>query len=243
MPENIPVLSVTKGLIEDENKKLISIPEYYEKNINYSDRRSFNAIGGPCTSYELADRHQTIVCYCGKGIKTLEYIRKMLQTEYYHIELSDDIAGTECAVAMKNAYALAVSLGIGLPERTEGKSCIEHYNLQAALFLQSTRELKRIVKLVGGREESLVYGVGDLYVTIFGGRTRKIGTLLGRGMTFMEAMKELSGITLESVSITRNCCRALIDTGTDIECFPLLMHIYDIIENGADVDIPFEKFK
>ena len=82
---------------------------------------------------------------------------------------------------MKNAYALAVTLAVGMAEKRDGKL---HYNSQAALFAQSVREMRRLLKLVGGGDDNIVFGAGDLYVTVFGGRTRLIGTLLGRGMSF-----------------------------------------------------------
>ena len=44
---------------------------------------------------------------------------------------------------------------------------------------------------IHGGPENIIHGAGDLYVTVFGGRTRKIGTLLGRGLTFDQAMEEL----------------------------------------------------
>ena len=149
--------------------------------------------------------------------------------------------------AMKNAYALAVSLAVGLSERIEGVGGTLHYNSQAALFAQSIREMRRLLKLIGGHEDNIVYGVGDLYVAIFGGRTRKIGTLLGRGVSFDDAMAQLSGITLESVVISTRTARAvrkLIERGlTTADDFPLLLHIDDIINHGAEVNIPWEKFE
>ena len=54
-----------------------------------------------------------------------------------------------------------------------------------------TNLVGKLLNLVGGKPEHLVHGVGDLYVTVFGGRTRMIGTLLGRGLTFEQAMEEL----------------------------------------------------
>ena len=87
-----------------------------------------------------------------------------------------------------------------------------HYNSQAALFGQSVREMRKLLALVGGGDDNIVYGAGDLYVTVFGGRTRLIGTLLGRGMSFPEAMEELDGITLESIVIaTRTGARCSTD--------------------------------
>ena len=153
----------------------------------------------------------------------------------------------ECAVAMKNAYALAVTLAVGLSERVEGVGGTLHYDSQAALFGQSVREMRALLRLCGGRDDNIVWGAGDLYVTIFGGRTRLIGTLLGRGLSFDEAMAQLKGVTLESIVIatrTARAVRALIAQGKAREAdFPLLMHIDDVINRGAPVAVPWNRFE
>ena len=41
---------------------------------------SLNAIGGPCTSYELVAHDQTEVAFCGKDLKILEKLKKTLWT-------------------------------------------------------------------------------------------------------------------------------------------------------------------
>ena len=107
--------------------------------------------------------------------------------------------------------------------------------------------MARFLRLLGGKEESLVYAAGDLYVTIFGGRTRKLGTLLGRGLTFARAMEELAGITLESVAITSTVVRVLRKRAANgkatLSDFPLMIHIDEIINRGAKVAIPWESFE
>ena len=114
--------------------------------------------------------------------ETLRGLKALFETSFYHISLSRDVVGLECAVALKNAYALGVSLAIGLSERSEGGGR-EHYNSQAALFLQGVREMRGLLKLSGGGDDNIAWGAGDLYVTVFGGRSRMIGTLLGRGLS------------------------------------------------------------
>ncbi len=246
IPEQLPVLSVTKGMQDTQDGQLLPYPHLYEQKLGHS-RLSLNAVGGPCTSYELADKDQTTVCFCGKDIETLRKIKAMFEAPYYHISLSTDVVGVECAVAMKNAYALAVTLAVGLSERTEGVGGTLHYNSQAALFGQSVREMTKLLDLAGGQPDNIVYGAGDLYVTVFGGRTRLIGTLLGRGMRFEQAMAELEGVTLESIVIATRTARAvrqLIARGkTTAEDFPLLLHVDDIISNNALVDIPWNAFE
>lgn len=245
IPETLPVLAVTKGMQDTEEGKLIPYPHLYAQKLNR--KLSLNAVGGPCTSYELADHDPTEVCFCGEDMETLRKIKALFEAPYYHISLSTDVVGVECAVAMKNAYALAVSLAVGLAERREGVPGKEHYNSQAALFGQSVREMRKLLKLVGGGDDNIVLGAGDLYVTVFGGRTRKIGVLLGRGMRFEDAMAELEGITLESIVIATRTARAvrkLIAGGKAAAAdFPLMLHVDDIINNGKDVNIPWGSFE
>jgi len=240
LPQGLPVLSVTKGMLDMPDGTLKTFPELYEEA---APGRAFCAIGGPCTSYEMMDGDQTVVCYCGRDEATLRWMKSLLETPFYHIGVSTDVRGLECAVAMKNAYALGVCLAVGLAQARDGK---QHYNSQAALFGQSTKEMRRLLALCGGHDDNIIYGVGDLYVTVFGGRTRKIGTLLGLGLSFDEAMAQLSGITLESHVIaarTGRALRRLIESGqANAADFPLLLHIDDIINNGARVDIPWGSF-
>jgi len=240
LPKNIPVLSVTKGMFNDIDGSLISFPSYYSRLMPDMD---FCAIGGPCTSYELADHDNTCVGFCGNNLKSLEMCKELLETQYYNISLTTDVEGFEFAVAMKNAYAMAVTLALGLSLK-DGD--IIHYNSQAALFGQSIREMRKLLALYNYSESNIDFAAGDLYVTVFGGRTRKIGTLLGMGHNLKNALDELNGITLESVVIAERTSKAIltcIEKGkTSKTDFPLLLHIYDIITNDAPVNIPWKDF-
>ncbi|MBC3796832.1 glycerol-3-phosphate dehydrogenase [Acetobacterium tundrae] len=246
IPDSVPLLLVTKGMIALADGFMITYPDYFISKLPDGKKLSINAIGGPCTSYELADKDHSAVAFCGTDIEILRRFKKLFETSYYHISLSTDVVGVECAVALKNAYALGVSLAVGLAIGTDG-SGKEHYNSQAALFGQSVKEMKHLLEIINGGAENIIYGAGDLYVTIFGGRTRKIGTLLGRGFSFEKAMGELEGITLESIVIatrTACCVRRLAKRGMlQLSDFPLLMHVDNIINNGAAVDIPWTSFE
>ena len=245
IPAGLPVLMVTKGLALLPDGKLEAFPRLLSGQTG--QRHPFCAVGGPCTSYELAQRQHSSVVFCGEDIAALRLLRETLRTDYYHISLSKDVMGVECAVAMKNAYALAVCLAVGLHEQAHGKLAAAAYNPQAALFAQSVREIRRMLKLLGGGDENIVYAAGDLYVTVFGGRTRKLGILLGQGLGIREALAQLEGITLESAVIakrTAQALRALAHRGqADISGFPLLMHIGDLLEGKTRVNIPWESFE
>ncbi len=249
LPENAPVITVTKGLLDLPDGRLIPYPVYWQEKLDAMGKKlSLNAIGGPCTSYELVAHDQTEVAFCGPDLETLRYIRELMQTDYYHISLSTDVVGIESAVALKNGYALGVALTVGLNQRTFGPDSELHYNSQAAVFYQSVREIARLLELQGaGTLDNLAVGVGDLYVTVYGGRTRLVGALLGRGLTIEEARQELNGVTLESLVVAERVARAVrkqAEQGkANLADFPLLLHIDEILTQGREVAIPWNSFR
>ena len=248
IPEHIPVLTVTKGLMDTPEGKLLTYPQLWEKKLEKLEKKlSLNAIGGPCTSYELVAHDQTEVAFCGKDMSILEKMKQILSTSYYHISLSQDVVGVESAVALKNGYALGIALTIGLNQKEFGIDSSLHFNSQAAIFGQAVKEMYKLLAYQGSATlENMVVGYGDLYVTVYGGRTRLIGILLGRGLDIDAAKQELNGVTLESLVVAERVARAIkIAAGKgllDARDFPLLMHVDEIICQKKPVNIPWEEF-
>ena len=174
-------------------------------------------------------------------------MREIFETDYYHISLSTDVRGVECSVALKNAYALGVALAIGMSYKREGKA-FEHYNSQAGIFAQASKEMYLLLDAFGGTAvRNIFLGIGDLYVTVFGGRNRKLGSLLGQGYTYDEAMAKLTGITLEGVVISERTAKAveeLAELGKlDINDFPLIMHIKELLFENKRINVPWKAFE
>lgn len=261
LPEGVPVLNVTKGLLGYPDGRLEPFPYFFARK---RPDLSFAAIGGPCTSYELGDRRQTLVCFCSENLETAKFAQDLLKTSYYHIVPTTDVIGVECSVAMKNAYAMGVSLAVGMSEVENERQCsgsrVEnalisgahdgklHFNPQAALFAQSCIEMRRLVRLLGGNGDLAggVPGAGDLYVTIFGGRTRRLGTLLGRGLSYTEVRKRLAGVTLEAVSVITRVAEALRIRAkrneVSLQKFPLLMHLDALLNQEAPLSLDWDSF-
>ncbi len=247
LDEKVPILSVTKGLIDTENGTLLSYPAFWQQKAKDCGKRfSFNAIGGPCTSYELVAHDHTIVTFCGENLDVLRAVRAMMETEYYHICLSSDVVGIESAVALKNGYALGIALTIGLNKAFFANETL-HFNSQAAIFYQAAREMQKLLILQGAPDfENLAIGLGDLYVTVYGGRTRLVGILLGEGLSIEEAKEKLNGVTLESLVVAERVARAIrrkAELGeVDLADFPLLLHVDDIISKGKKASLPWDAF-
>ena len=248
LPEGMIVLTVTKGLMDTEDGKLITYPALWQKKLDELGKYiSLNAVGGPCTSYELVQHDQTEVAFCGNNMDDLRYLKAIMETSYYHISVTQDIVGIESAVALKNGYALGIALTVGLNQKEFGLDSVLHYNSQAAVFGHAVKEMAKLLEFQGASTlNNLCVDAGDLYVTVYGGRTRLIGILLGRGMDIDSARAELSGVTLESLVVARRVAKVIRQNITagklDAKDFPLLLHIDEIITEKKPVNIPWDAF-
>jgi glycerol-3-phosphate dehydrogenase (NAD(P)+) len=247
IPESAIVLTVTKGLMDTPDGKLLTYVDLWKNKLQSINKKlSLNAIGGPCTSYELVAHDQTEVAFCGDNLEILQYLKEVMQTNYYHVSITTDITGIESAVALKNGYALGIALTIGLNQKNFGDDTL-HFNSQAAVFGQASKEMYKLLQFQNGLTlNSLCVGVGDLYVTVYGGRTRLVGILLGKGLDIDQAKAQLNGITLESLVVAVRVARAVkinIEKGIlNKEDFPLLLHIDEILSEKKSVNIPWEAF-
>lgn len=244
---SLPVLTVTKGLMNLEDGSLISYPEYWKRRLAQRGIiREICAIGGPCTSYELVAHDHTEVAFCGKDNAALRMMKDAMASSYYHISLTNDVEGLESAVALKNGYALAVAMTIGLVNRELGADAGLHYNSQAGAFYQAIKEMRLLLEMQNSSRDCENMGLGDLYVTIYGGRTRKIGILLGEGKSYDEAVEILSGVTLESLVVARRVYKALerkAELGlVDLKLFPMLRHTAEVLDKGKDAAMPWDDF-
>ena len=245
--DNTPVLTVTKGLMDTPDGRLVTYPDLWKQKLGAMGKSlSLNAVGGPCTSYELVAGDQTHVSFCGEDIEILKKLKKIMETDYYHVSVSTDVVGVESAVALKNGYALGVALTIGVNQRELGDDTL-HFNSQAAVFGHALKEMHRLLEFQNALTlDNLCVGIGDLYVTVYGGRTRLVGILLGKGLDIDQAKEELNGVTLESLVVAERVARAIrinVEKGTlRAQDFPLLLHIDDIITKKVKVAIPWDSF-
>lgn len=246
LDERVPLISVTKGMLDYEDGTMQTYPEYWQSKLPEGSKLRLYAIGGPCTARDLSDHDPSFVAYCGPDIETLEWIRGIFSTDYYIISLTKDVVGLECAVALKNGYALGTAMAIGIKEKL-GDDGIDHNNMKSALFQESVKEMLELLRIVGGGVDNIMYAAGDLDVTVSAGRSRTVGLLLGKGYTIEETLAELQGQTLEAVVIatrTARAVKALAKAGkVNIDDFPLLMHVNELLNEHGVLNIPWKKFE
>jgi len=248
LEEKIPVLSVVKGLKVNPDGSLSTWPQEWEKRLA---RKGLSAeicmLGGPGIAADIINGEHTVTTLAGASSDTLLMMKKSLETSRLHVSLTHDVTGLEFAVAIKNAYALGPAIAIGLGQRKDAVRPTG-VNTQAAVFFQAAREMRRILRAVKAESDCISMGLADLFVTVEGGRTRAFGILLGEGCTRAEAQERLKGVTLESISAVKSIYEGVSimarkkESGVRMEEFPLIEHLYRVLFEGRDADLPWEKF-
>jgi glycerol-3-phosphate dehydrogenase (NAD(P)+) len=246
------VIAVTKGLEADEEGNLSILPDVLASAVPEDLRGevSWSAITGPAIAGEVAVKHDTCVVFAGLDQKVLDSLAGTFRTDYYHVWTSTDFVGCEVCAAVKNCYAFGGGFMDGLLDK-EGKTEARYrrYNYGAALFGQATRELEQWMELLGGWPETPggLPGVGDMFVTTMGGRNVKAGRYAGAGVPFSEVQNEkMKGVTLEGVaaiSVVGGALERLTERGlVAAEDFPLMRHLYDIVDKDEPLDMPWSTF-
>ncbi|MHB8135096.1 MAG: NAD(P)H-dependent glycerol-3-phosphate dehydrogenase [Anaerolineaceae bacterium] len=250
-PEHL-LISITKGLEASPKGDVWILPDVLSAELPTELQKILApaAVGGPCIAGELAGRRQTCVVFGSRDQSVLDRLAPLFRTAYYHVWTTTDLVGLEFSVALKNAFALAVGIVDGLLEAAGGVDLADAYmyNTSAAVFAQGCTEIRQVLELVDKQSifASGLPGAGDLYVTSMGGRTIRLGKLLGAGYTYTEACQELKGVTLESVDIVKSMARVLPRWQAEGKLgpreLPLLRMLINVIVDEQPVSLPFQDF-
>lgn len=239
---NIPIILLTKGLsiVNDQltilSKKLeIILKKNGHKNINIS------SVKGPCLASGLANKMRTGTIIASRNIREAKKIQKIIQTDYYKCEISEDIIGVEITSAIKNLYSMLIGGSQGLSNPAAPKEIQEKYylNTAATLIHRSISEMVEIVNSYSGKADTVygLAGLGDLYVSVSGGRNSQMGKYLGQGYLYKEAKEKfMKNTTVEGAQLALEIGRKLM-LKFNKKKFPLLISILKCICENQKLQI------
>jgi len=240
--KDISILLLTKGLTIIDNKfSTLSdkISLIFEKK-GFSNL-SISAIKGPCLATGLINKIRTSAVVANKDISKSQWIGKLISTNYYTLEFSEDIIGVEICGAIKNLYSMIIGASKGLSSETaddEIKSKY-HYNTAASLIHRSISEMVFFTKFFKGKEETVygLAGIGDLYVSAIGGRNSKMGKYLGDGYNYLEAKKKfMINDTVEGAELAFEIGSKIMKEFSKND-LPLMINLLDSIINNKKFKI------
>ena len=233
LKSKIPILILTKGLsINNNNYEILA--HKVERILKTKGVKDINisAVGGPCLARALAKRTHTSVVFANTDIEVVNQIKKLVSTDYYHISTSTDVIGVEICAAIKNIFAMVI-----------GSS--KELNTAAALIQQSINEMITFTEKLKGKKETVIglAGIGDLYVSVKGGRNSQMGEYLGQGMKFSEAKKtKMADITVEGADLALEI-GTKVKSDFDSKTLPLMIGMIDTISEEKPLKIDWKNFK
>lgn len=201
------IVLLTKGIAEGEGGIEI-LPDtmaraFARQGIGHGP---IGAVGGPCIAGELAVRRDTtaIIGFREPGLAATW--AAAIATPYYTLRHTEDLVGLEICAALKNFYAIGVSVPQGQAEIRPASNGAGLHNATASLFNQAVNELSAIVAASGGDPATAqgLAGLGDLHVTCQAGRNSRLGRLMGAGSSYADAMGgPLKGETVEGTLVAQ----------------------------------------
>ena len=240
--KKLPIVLLTKGLSVEKDelitlseKIIILLKEKGHSEINIS------AIKGPCLATGLANKMRTGTVIANSNIKEAQLLKKIISTDYYSTELSNDRQGVELCGAIKNIYSMLIGASEGL---SNSKAPIEiqskyYLNTAASLIHRSISEMLEFVSYYGGNSETVygLAGLGDLYVSAIGGRNSLMGKYLGQGHLYKDA-KELymKDITVEGAELAFEIGPKIFNDLKEKE-FPLMFSVLKSICDNKKLEI------
>ena len=240
--KRLNVVLLTKGLAI-QGGKLITISYKIQSELK---KKGFNdivisAIKGPCLAAGLANKMRTGTVIANENKDTAKLIQKIITTEYYSTETSEDVKGVEFCGAIKNIYSMLIGASEGLSNPSAPESIKSKYflNTSASLIHRSISEMVKFVKHFGGQEATVygLAGLGDLYVSAIGGRNSLMGKYLGQGNLYKDAKEKfMKNVTVEGAQLALEIGPILLKELKKDE-FPLMFNILETVCNNKKLSI------
>ncbi len=189
VPEDIPIVSVTKGI---ENETLLRptqiIADVLDENrlsavaSAKAEASRYAVLSGPTIADELARKLPATACAASEDESLAKDIQHTFNCSWLRVYTNTDIVGVELSAACKNIIAIAAGIidGIGAGDNTK-----------AALLTRGLAEIRRLGVAMGARPQTFagLAGLGDLVTTCISpkGRNRSFGERVGKGQTVEQA--------------------------------------------------------
>ena len=170
VPQNVPALSLTKGL---EISTFLRPTEIIRQ---VWGPRPLAVLSGPSHAEEVGRFLPTTVVAASADLVLARWVQQHFSTERFRVYTNLDMIGVELAGALKNIIGIAagISDGLGFGD-----------NAMSALMTRGLSEMARFGVALGAEPQTFggLAGMGDLITTCLSrhGRNRHVGQRLARG--------------------------------------------------------------
>lgn len=183
-------VSLSKGI---EKESLKRMTEILQERIPAATEENTAALSGPSHAEEVARSAPTTIVAASKSERTALWLQEVCSNSSFRVYRSSDVIGVEFGAAVKNIIAIAAGI-------TQALNLGD--NALGALVTRGLAEISRLGVSMGADPLTFsgLSGLGDLITTCFSqhSRNRKVGELIGKGMSLDQVLTEL-GMVAEGV--------------------------------------------
>lgn len=176
------IASAIKGITQHEH---FTISQYLHRQYKVPQNNLAN-ISGPCHAEEVAAEKLSYLTFASPNISLAEELASCFNNRFMCTSVSHDMLGTEYASVIKNIFAIAAGISIGLGYGD---------NFRAVLVSEAMEEMNHFLHhLVPAKRDILSPPyLGDTLVTAYSqySRNRTFGVMIGSGYTINSAILEL----------------------------------------------------
>ena len=217
--KNTIIVGLSKGL-QDDNKKTA-----YEFLSGTFPENPVLILGGAMLANELQKGMPGFGVLAGKNASVRERVAELFHGSPLTLTTSTDVVGVALSGVLKNIYAIGLGMAKGLDWGD---------NARAWFVFEAMHEMEAVVKLSGGKKES-VYGVAgmiDLIATGFSAYSKNVEV----GMMIVKNKK---GIPQAEGVISLEPLSKILKS--DLNKFPLLRAIYRTATHKEDPLLAFKR--
>jgi glycerol-3-phosphate dehydrogenase (NAD(P)+) len=223
LPDDVPVVSVTKGIETERLRRPSQIVGDVLRE--FGKANPIAVVSGPNIAAELAKYQPgSAVCAC-EDEAIARRVQAAMTTHWFRVYTNSDLIGVEIAGASKNVIALAAGMVDGL---RAGNNC------KASLVTRGLVEITRLGVALGAQASTFqgLAGLGDLITTCVSpeGRNRHVGEQIGKGRKLDDVIGEMRSVA-EGVATTRAMRSLAQQHGVEM---PITEQVYQILFEGKD---------
>ena len=193
--KDIPIVSATKGI---EIKTLLPLSEVIREGLNRAYDDNIAVLSGPSFASEVCLDHPTAVTLASKNHRLALRLQHIFSTPFFKLLITSDTIGVQLGGALKNVIAIAAGISDGLGFG---------FNTKAILMTRGLSEITSLGIAMGADINTFygLSGLGDLSLTCSGAlsRNRKVGEMLGRGMSLDMVLNNMDRVA-EGVETTKS---------------------------------------
>lgn len=221
VPDDLPIISLTKGIEQRTMKRMTEVVG--EIAPNHSAQRT-GVLTGPNLAGEIVTGAPAASVVAMQDETAATDIQQVFMDPTFRVYRNQDVVGCELAGALKNVMAIAAGMAKGLGFG---------HNTLAALITRALAELTRLGTALGGTPETFagLAGMGDLIATCQSdaSRNNRVGMALAQGRTLDQVIEEMHMVA-EGVKTVTPVLELAATQGVDM---PIAAQVARVLYEGA----------